>query len=397
MFSLVRRLSPHVVKEGAKHLSRRSFSQGRNTSQGFLCLSSSLREFSFFLLFSSSSPLFSWGLCPTHSFQHEKGSLPSSVTLSSSSSSTELSSSTSPSFGFRVIQGRDSPFSPSPSSKPLFFSTTSHALNSNESKPPEETLRTAQNVDQIKILLDMGKDIEEEEEFKPTYHDKSPHKRTALISACWRKDIESVKLLLQHKANPNHCVSKGEIKSPLETAIYGNSRDIFEMLISAGANINYIPESPDSLSPLILAFQKGDSDIANRLLDLGADVNQRDQEGKTPLMMAAQQCPSQLVSRLLAAGSNVNDVDNNGKTALMFACESNDYHTTKLLLISGADRNIVDKTGKSAADYSRQHFWSHTLRFFEGLSFILSSFLLSPFFPSLLLVLLLFLSLELMD
>ena len=141
---------------------------------------------------------------------------------------------------------------------------------------------------------------------------------SALVFASMTGDLENVKLLLAHGADPN-AAWRGN--SPLAQAVTFGYPDIVQALISAGASVTM----RDSSSINLLHWAA----IANR-----------------PSVMPA----------LAAAGVPVNDRDKFGFTPLMYAAtiDFGDVESVKTLLRAGADAGIRNNEGRSAREQARR-------------------------------------------
>lgn len=208
-----------------------------------------------------------------------------------------------------------------------------------------------------------------------------PYRLSALTIAVKNKKYEMVKVLLEHKADPNLAVNNGfSSDTPLLYAIYNNDAKITELLLQYGANPNQgriihgqirvdVPQktpgkphpgknkydvtyeiyiTPEmrgrGATPLIYAIQKDGNDspsveIVRLLLANGADPNKTNDYGYTPLMAAAD---LQFISRkfmrldiarlLLDNGADVQREDNYGNTALNFASATKFKEMADILL-----------------------------------------------------------------
>ena len=179
---------------------------------------------------------------------------------------------------------------------------------------------------------------------------------TALHAAVLRSDLELVKSLLAHKANPNTQITKG-------TPVRRNSQD-FEL-----------PKTLIGATPYLLAAKFLEADIMRALAAGGADTRLPMKDGATPLMAAAGMgiaAPAQdekrgtdrrglaildggkaepdsqvlgAVSAALTLGSDVNAVNSAGDTALHIASAQGYIDVVKLLAAHGADINVRNARG----------------------------------------------------
>lgn len=133
--------------------------------------------------------------------------------------------------------------------------------------------------------------------------------RTALSWASQRGDTASVKLLLDHGADPNITSSKGQ--TPLHYAAEA--------------------QTPWNIS---------------LLLDYGASVKLTDVENHNALHYAVRQSDDlAYIKPLIEAGTDVNGLTTYDFSVLNFAIQHNRINATKYLLDSGADVNLIGQIG----------------------------------------------------
>ena len=155
-----------------------------------------------------------------------------------------------------------------------------------------------------------------------------------LAFASGRNDSESVKALLEFKADPNG-KSAWKDQAVIFNALYDTN--VMKLLLEAGANPNVgAPEGGSGYqgeTPLMLVVRgtrissegtytisaEGDLVQAKMLIDHGANVNaRRPTDGVTALHLAVQRRHQGLVDLLLASKADVNAQDDKGKTPLDF-------------------------------------------------------------------------------
>jgi uncharacterized protein len=95
-----------------------------------------------------------------------------------------------------------------------------------------------------------------------------------LSAAARRNDLEMVKLLLQHGANPSMPEDGAPLGQPLWIAVYQGQREMAKLLLEHGANPNTAPESSGSA----LSHTRNDSEMRKLLLEYGAQEEPRPME-----------------------------------------------------------------------------------------------------------------------
>ena len=162
---------------------------------------------------------------------------------------------------------------------------------------------------------------------------------TPLFLAILSGELEAVRLLLEHGADPS--LPSGDMVTwiffPLERAAAVGSVEMVDALLGAGAD----PEQKLRGTPtaLISAAGSGSIGVVERLLEAGARVNGSNRYGTTPLMAAASSRSHEIVETLIAAGANIHSKTNGGHTALWYAAESGDEKLVRTLIDLGADVN----------------------------------------------------------
>jgi ankyrin repeat protein len=123
----------------------------------------------------------------------------------------------------------------------------------------------------IRLLLNLGADVNKPNKFGAT----------PLYVAVKRQDLEVVRVLISHGANPKAEISS--IFSPL-------APQARKMTLGYSATVLHI------------AVEKDDLAIAEALLEAGADPNRGDEKGKTPFEMALETGNKEMIILLRKAG-----------------------------------------------------------------------------------------------
>ena len=242
------------------------------------------------------------------------------------------------------------------------------------------------NADMVRLLLDEGSNA------NPT-----GVKRTPLMLAAYKGDVELVKLLLAKGANVNARGSlwSNEDQTALSVAVGEDHRETVKVLLNAGADatdkqllwlaaraplLNYddprLKNAPrPSAEILRLLLDKGakvsgpagdsallvanSADKVKLLLTNGANPNAKGQYGGSALHAAASYADFERIGALLEAGAEVNAKDSYGNTALhalLYKSEADKQATTKdyaravkaLLRNKSIDVNAKNKDGETA-------------------------------------------------
>jgi hypothetical protein len=182
-------------------------------------------------------------------------------------------------------------------------------------------------------------------------------------AAIWL-DTTMIQFLLQGGANVEATDDQGE--TPLYAAVgvhlFQNPENHIKsvkLLLEHGANPNHRNKRQET------ALHKAmDSEIAHLLLQHGADPNAQEFEGQTPLQKVAEAGRSETVKVLLAAGANPNIKDNYGNTPLHDAWT---FDVARLLLNAGAQWNVTNQKGRTPAEEIRIYGRDSVAIFLESL------------------------------
>jgi len=187
---------------------------------------------------------------------------------------------------------------------------------------------------------------------------------TPLVKACWRRNMEIVKLLVEAGADVNGLEktrmvnAAGEvhwfIKSPLEEVV-GKDLEIVRYLIGKGAKVN--EKLTDERTVLFLPAYEGDLETLEVLVAAGGDVNAADDIGYTPLKNAVMGRKPEAIRWLVAKGAKVNQAptkSNAGETALHVAIDRGFPDVVKLLLELKANPNAKSKYGGTPLEAARK-------------------------------------------
>lgn len=152
--------------------------------------------------------------------------------------------------------------------------------------------------------------------------------------------LDIVKLLLTHKADPNG--RRGDGMPLIFSAL--NNAEIMKAFLDAGADPNADDGSTHHRSVLSLT---SNVKVVNLLLAAGANP-----EASSVLINAVNDRFTQKAEALLKGGANVNARTEDGLTALHFASMNNIPEMVALLLANKADVNARDNKGMTPLDYA---------------------------------------------
>ena len=206
---------------------------------------------------------------------------------------------------------------------------------------------------------------------------KGPRKRTPLMFAAMKGDLERVKELV--KSAPwslyledyniqtalSWAASEGkddvvkvllaaqsdDVPMPgyLENALYNASEkgyiNIVRILIDAGADVNYDYFITDS--PIHMASQNGHIDILRLLIEAGGDIERRDNGYElTPIFYAIEGNQIECLKVLIEAGANLEESNNiNNITPIFYSIEKGKIECLRLLIRGGANINRENGDG----------------------------------------------------
>ncbi|KAL1637137.1 hypothetical protein SLS56_000795 [Neofusicoccum ribis] len=188
--------------------------------------------------------------------------------------------------------------------------------------------------------------------------------RTALLWAAWTADLDAVRTLLEHGADPN---LKDEAcgESPLYEACYDDSVELIETLLQHGADP--IATNKDGSTALhvraCLSDFSGPVDcslanthVLNTLLDAGVPIDACDRLGHTALMEAIRCNSHSAIKILLKRGAGYTAKTNHGYTILHIVATWADATTMRILTAHGLPGIDFDKKAKRTGMTALEQF-----------------------------------------
>jgi ankyrin repeat protein len=156
-----------------------------------------------------------------------------------------------------------------------------------------DPLNKVSGTDIVKTLLARGANPNMQLFFKPANAPGAMQTRgvTPLIRAAFNGDVEMVRLLLEHKADPT--IATADRQTPIHAVLAGRSQEkqaveLIALLHKAGADVNVValinhPEEIRGGTALHYAVRKRQREVIKQLAALGIDMNAVDQDGLTAL------------------------------------------------------------------------------------------------------------------
>lgn len=176
---------------------------------------------------------------------------------------------------------------------------------------------------------------------------------TPLMNAVRGREIEAVKILLEHNAD----VTKIKDNRGRNAFFWAAALDELEMLkLFEKYNPDFNTVDNDGATSLFYASKIETMDY---LIKNGTDVNKKDITGRTALIQYSLAYQSQnIVKFLLENGADVNAQDNEGTTTLMFAVKDYNIEIVNMCLSANANIHIKNKEGKTALFYTLLYFYA---------------------------------------
>ncbi|KAL8759130.1 MAG: hypothetical protein Q9184_003711 [Pyrenodesmia sp. 2 TL-2023] len=163
--------------------------------------------------------------------------------------------------------------------------------------------------------------------------------RSPLSWAAQRGELEAVKVLLAHGANPNNIDTTN--MTPLHYTAQAQNPVCLQVLLENGATITQQARGWNALH-YICSFHD-DTTYVKLLLDRGVDVNMRTYVGKTALSLAVIRNHVKSAAFLVGKGADLDVLDNEGQSPLALSIKFGHFESMKLLLRSGATHKLLSE------------------------------------------------------
>jgi len=168
--------------------------------------------------------------------------------------------------------------------------------------------------------------------------------RYLLYQVAETKNLNMMKLLLEHGADPNAVNSWLVSESVIFLALDTKNIDMAELLLKYGANV----DAKDVFgNPILTKVPIQNVEWVRLLLRHGADANSREKFRGPVLVKAVKGEVVEVVSLLLAYGADANARDTEWKSVLHLAVEKKNVDIVRLLLSKNANVNASEKDGKT--------------------------------------------------
>ena len=209
-----------------------------------------------------------------------------------------------------------------------------HKVSYSKYRSPEDGVRVAQ------LLLERGADVNTR---------RNDH-WTPLHAASYSGNVEIVRLLLDHGADPEANAEGDMGEKPLHQVSYSKYRSpedgvrVAQLLLEHGVDVN--TRRNDCWTPLHIASYLGKFEIVQVLIDHSADVDALDNFDKTPLhdvsqgKYESQEDGVRIAQLLLDHGADVNAKTRTGDTPLTLAACNERPKLSELLLEHAANVNL---------------------------------------------------------
>jgi ankyrin repeat protein len=189
-------------------------------------------------------------------------------------------------------------------------------------------------------------------------------KKTPLMIAVKKNDMQMVDLLLSLKAKPDVFVGVNHKVAAIHLAIGKNNFEMTKRLLDAGCDPNLTaPDQKGRWTPLHSAALHSSNEVIELLLSRGADIEAKTETEATPLALAARHYKVAATRYLISKGADVNTRDKAGSTPIIQACLVGATSVAKLLVEVGkADLSLKNRAGATALDEAdRKDMWECAL------------------------------------
>ncbi|KAL5041269.1 ankyrin repeat-containing domain protein [Aspergillus fruticulosus] len=161
---------------------------------------------------------------------------------------------------------------------------------------------------------------------------------TALSLACWNRNANMVRQLLEAGANRNHQTKLG--KRPLDICIQKGSTAVAKVLLEHRVPVDYTDD--DGNTVLNRMPSSAPLSLIKQLVKSGVDPRTPNNRGVTPLRRAVERANAAVAKYLLSKDPNPEYFLDGAPSLVHLTCVNHDLETLKLLVDSGADVKSID-------------------------------------------------------
>ncbi len=170
-----------------------------------------------------------------------------------------------------------------------------------------------------------------------------------LLDAAKKGEARRVKYYIEDGVDIN-CRDTETQVTPLIAAVDKGQTETVKLLLENRANVYLVDYY--GWTPLFYAVDRGNLEIVRLLLEKNSDVNTKDQDRTTPLMKAAIKGFTEIAELLVRNKPDLNAKDKDGETALIHASAKGHLDIVRLLVENNADINAENKNHNTALIYA---------------------------------------------
>jgi len=185
---------------------------------------------------------------------------------------------------------------------------------------------------------------------------------TALMNACYGRNLDIVRALYKSKGHINQANKKGE--TALLIALQRSDNNIVNFLLEQGADTRVISKKGTNVIEALLDSynpRKKDNEIdfdkkVTLLKQYLVSLQAPNTEGDTPLHLAVVKGNKELLEKVLSFGGDINSQNKDGETPLIKAAMvAKDTTILEYLVTHGADKGLTTSLGETAYELAKEN------------------------------------------